>query len=194
MEHEGGQRSFHAKGTGRASADRAAKGDYPFRVHVRPAGKRVKCGYGRGGRMKIEQDKAEILSGVRHGLTIGSPISLFIRNRDWENWREAMSPAAPETDEPAPVAYTLALAPPMPNPARGTTRFSFDLPRAMSARLEVLDVQGRLVATLAEGELGAGRHERAWDGTTARGRAAGLYFVRLQTPEGRLVRRVVVLD
>jgi predicted phage tail protein len=105
-----------------------------------------------------------------------------------------MSPAPVETDEPAPVIRSLALAPPMPNPARGTTRFSFDLPRAMSARLEVLDVQGRLVATLADGEFGPGRYERVWDGSTARGRAAGLYFVHLQTPEGRLVRRVVVLD
>ncbi len=48
-------------------------------------------GYGRGGRMKIEQDRAEILSGVRHGRTIGSPISLTIANRDWANWRTAMA-------------------------------------------------------------------------------------------------------
>ncbi len=51
-------------------------------------------GYGRGGRMQIERDRAEIVSGVRHGLTIGSPISLMIVNRDWENWREAMSVSA----------------------------------------------------------------------------------------------------
>jgi len=48
-------------------------------------------GYGRSARMEIEQDKAEILSGVRHGLTIGSPISLLIWNRDWENWQEVMA-------------------------------------------------------------------------------------------------------
>jgi chorismate synthase len=53
--------------------------------------KRRQGGYGRGARMQIEQDRAEISSGVRHGLTIGSPISLLIRNKDWENWREAMS-------------------------------------------------------------------------------------------------------
>ena len=51
-------------------------------------------GYGRGGRMKIEKDRAEILSGVRYGLTMGSPISLLIRNRDWENWAETMSVAS----------------------------------------------------------------------------------------------------
>jgi chorismate synthase len=48
-------------------------------------------GYGRSARMDIEQDRAEILSGVRHGLTIGSPISLLIWNRDWENWQEVMA-------------------------------------------------------------------------------------------------------
>jgi chorismate synthase len=48
-------------------------------------------GYGRGGRMDIEKDCAEILSGVRHGLTMGSPISLLIWNRDWENWKQVMS-------------------------------------------------------------------------------------------------------
>ena len=55
-------------------------------------------GYGRSARMTIEQDKAEILSGVRHGLTIGSPISLLIRNRDWENWQEIMAVATTETE------------------------------------------------------------------------------------------------
>lgn len=47
-------------------------------------------GYGRGGRMKIEKDRVEILSGLRHGVTLGSPISFLISNRDWENWTEAM--------------------------------------------------------------------------------------------------------
>ena len=48
-------------------------------------------GYGRGGRMKIERDAVEILSGVRFGKTLGSPIALFIKNRDWENWKEKMA-------------------------------------------------------------------------------------------------------
>jgi chorismate synthase len=48
-------------------------------------------GYGRGGRMKIETDKVEILSGVRFGKTIGSPIALMIPNKDWKNWTERMS-------------------------------------------------------------------------------------------------------
>lgn len=48
-------------------------------------------GYGRGGRMKIESDHAEVLSGIRFGKTIGSPVTLLIRNRDWENWTTTMS-------------------------------------------------------------------------------------------------------
>src|SRR5437588_2119925 len=47
-------------------------------------------GYGRGGRMKIETDRAEIVSGVRHSYTIGSPIAIIIRNKDWQNWTEIL--------------------------------------------------------------------------------------------------------
>lgn len=53
--------------------------------------RRRQWGYGRGGRMKIEQDEVEILSGVRHGLTLGSPIALLIENKDWANWTDVMS-------------------------------------------------------------------------------------------------------
>jgi chorismate synthase len=48
-------------------------------------------GYGRGGRMKIEKDEAEVLSGIRHGKTLGSPVALLIRNKDWENWQDVMA-------------------------------------------------------------------------------------------------------
>ena len=48
-------------------------------------------GYGRGGRMKIEKDRAEIWCGVRHGESLGSPIGLIVRNKDWENWTKKMS-------------------------------------------------------------------------------------------------------
>ncbi len=58
--------------------------------------KRRQGGYGRGGRMKIESDHAEILSGVRWGKTIGSPITILIENKDYENWQYAMSPESRE--------------------------------------------------------------------------------------------------
>ncbi|MEA3369539.1 MAG: chorismate synthase [Candidatus Ratteibacteria bacterium] len=48
------------------------------------------AGFGRGGRMKIEADRAEILSGLRNGLTMGGPIAILIKNRDWENWKDIM--------------------------------------------------------------------------------------------------------
>jgi chorismate synthase len=64
--------------------------------------KRRQAGYGRSARMKIEQDKAEIISGVRHGLTIGSPISLLIWNRVWKDWQEIMS-IAPVDKEIQPI-------------------------------------------------------------------------------------------
>ena len=59
-------------------------------------------GYGRGGRMKIEKDSVQILSGVRFGKTLGGPIALFIENRDWENWKEKMAVEGerPETAVP----------------------------------------------------------------------------------------------
>jgi chorismate synthase len=57
---------------------------------------RRQWGYGRGGRMKIEQDQAEVLSGVRHGLTLGSPIALTIQNKDWANWTDVMAVDARE--------------------------------------------------------------------------------------------------
>src|SRR2546428_3836878 len=53
-------------------------------------------GYGRGGRMKIERDRVHIVSGVRWGQTLGSPLTLQIANRDWENWKATMSVAPPE--------------------------------------------------------------------------------------------------
>jgi chorismate synthase len=57
-------------------------------------------GYGRGGRMKIERDQAHISSGVRWGVTLGSPITLTIQNRDWENWKQTMAVGEPPAGAP----------------------------------------------------------------------------------------------
>lgn len=56
-------------------------------------------GYGRGGRMQIEKDTAEILSGIRFGITLGTPITLLIKNKDWENWTDIMDPEGQPTDK-----------------------------------------------------------------------------------------------
>src|SRR5579875_2141109 len=53
---------------------------------------RRQLGHGRGGRMKIERDRAEVTAGVRHGRTLGGPIALQVANRDYANWQERMSP------------------------------------------------------------------------------------------------------
>ena len=53
---------------------------------------RRQLGHGRGGRMKIEKDRAQVTAGVRHGRTLGSPVSLWIENRDYQNWEERMNP------------------------------------------------------------------------------------------------------
>src|SRR2546421_637775 len=60
---------------------------------------RRQWGYGRGGRMKIERDRVEILSGVRRGVTLGSPVALMIENKDWANWSEVMSVEPREFEE-----------------------------------------------------------------------------------------------
>jgi chorismate synthase len=60
-------------------------------------------GYGRGGRMKIERDCAHILSGVRHGMTIGSPIAVLLENKDWKNWQESLPVAQGDASKHKPV-------------------------------------------------------------------------------------------
>lgn len=61
--------------------------------------RRRQGGYGRGRRMVIESDRADAMSGVRHGVTTGAPISLMIPNKDWENWQRTMAVEAPPTAE-----------------------------------------------------------------------------------------------
>jgi chorismate synthase len=68
-------------------------------------------GYGRGGRMRIEQDRVEFLSGVRKGFTLGTPITLLVTNKDWENWKEIMA------SEPGPPATEKVVTCPRPGHA-----------------------------------------------------------------------------
>jgi chorismate synthase len=68
---------------------------------IDPELRRRQGGYGRGGRMAIEKDRAEFLSGVRLGETIGAPIAMLVWNRDWENWKTAMAPEPPDAVDEA---------------------------------------------------------------------------------------------
>jgi chorismate synthase len=81
-------------------------------------------GYGRGGRMRIERDTAHILSGVRHGKTIGSPIAMTIANNDWKNWEEILPV---ETGDPAKHK---AVASPRPGHADLAGSLKYDFPDA----------------------------------------------------------------
>src|ERR1700750_2236837 len=81
-------------------------------------------GYGRGGRMRIEQDRAHILSGVRHGKTIGSPVSIEIENRDWKNWTDILPVAAGDPEKHKAVAS------PRPGHADLAGSLKYDFPDA----------------------------------------------------------------
>src|SRR3954447_13028768 len=59
---------------------------------------RRQLGHGRGGRMKIEKDRARITAGVRHGRTLGSPVCMWVENRDYQNWEERMNPWPVDAD------------------------------------------------------------------------------------------------
>jgi len=76
--------------------------------------RRRQGGYGRGRRMAIESDRVEILSGVRHGLTLGTPIALVVRNKDWTNWQWTMA-----VDEVPPASAGGAHRPPVARPRPG---------------------------------------------------------------------------
>ena len=77
-------------------------------------------GYGRGGRMLIEKDEAQIRSGIRWGETLGAPVALGIDNRDWKNWTKKMSPSAEDRDE------KIAVTKPRPGHADLTGVFKYD--------------------------------------------------------------------
>ncbi len=75
---------------------------------------RRQIGYGRGGRMSIEKDRVEVISGIRHGKTMGSPITLLIRNLDWVNWKDVM---APESSNDMPESGSKEVTRPRPGHA-----------------------------------------------------------------------------
>jgi chorismate synthase len=99
-------------------------------------------GYGRGGRMKIETDQAHILSGVRHGKTIGSPIAIQLVNRDWKNWQEKLP-----VDTGDPSKYR-AVTSPRPGHAdlAGALKFNFPDARYVLERASARESAARVAA------------------------------------------------
>src|ERR1017187_9049856 len=107
-------------------------------------------GYGRGGRMKIETDRAEIVAGVRHSHTIGSPIAILIRNRDWENWTNALpvEDVAGAEDQRKPVTR--------PRPGQvGAVKYNFHDARYILERASARETAARVaVGAIAKALLG----------------------------------------
>jgi len=99
-------------------------------------------GYGRGGRMKIETDQAHVLSGVRHGKTIGSPIAIELINRDWKNWQEKLPV---ETGDPAKHR---AVTSPRPGHAdlAGALKYNFPDARYVLERASARESAARVAA------------------------------------------------
>jgi hypothetical protein len=128
----------------------------------------------------------------------GNPYGHLFRGIDVDSVRIALyDPAA----QPMPVAVgdalpagALELSAPSPNPARHLARFSFALPRAGRARVEILDVQGRRVRLLADSEMAAGRYEHGWDLRDRDDRPVtpGIYLARIAIGGESLTRRLVV--
>jgi len=99
-------------------------------------------GYGRGGRMKIESDKAEVLSGMRFGKTIGSPITLVIKNRDWENWTTIMA----QFEKPDKKIVKITIPRPGHADLAGRIKYGFDDIRPVIERSSARETAARVAA------------------------------------------------
>ncbi|HWR36259.1 MAG TPA: chorismate synthase [Clostridia bacterium] len=111
-------------------------------------------GYGRGGRMRIERDHARLLSGVRNGMTIGSPIALMIENSDWKNWQDSLP-----VEQGDPTKHK-RVASPRPGHADLAGALKYNFPEARyvleraSARESTARVAGGVIAKMFLNELG----------------------------------------
>ena len=149
---------------------------------------RRQSGYGRGARMKIETDRAEITSGVRHGKTLGSPIALVVKNRDWENWTEIMSPEA------APAAADRAVTRPRPGHADLTGGLKYghrDLRNVLersSARETTMRVAAGSIARRLLDEFGIGVYSWVTEIGGVKGEIAGAPGALFRSAEGSQVR------
>src|SRR5690606_34667202 len=131
---------------------------------IDPDLRRRQGGYGRGGRMKIEQDAAEILTGVRHGETLGSPLALLVWNRDWQNWQVAMSPEPPDADTPEKKLRRVHLPRPGHADLVGVLKYDRTDARDILERASARETTARVAAgavakrLLAEAGISIGSH------------------------------------
>ena len=102
-------------------------------------------GYGRGRRMQIEQDEIEFLSGVRAGQTMGSPIAMLIRNRDWKNWQDVMDPA-PREGDPDPRRRAVTRVRPGHADLTGLLKYDRDDARDVLERASARETTARVAA------------------------------------------------
>jgi hypothetical protein len=136
---------------------------------------------------------------VRLRYRVRSDTGTRLAGLDLDSLRVTLyDPAAqpsPVAVEDGPLPARIALSAPSPSPVRGKARFTFALPVPGAVRLELFDVAGRHVATLAAGTLPAGRYVREWDGRDGAGRVApaGVYLARLAGDAGQEMQRFAVI-
>jgi chorismate synthase len=172
-------------------------------------------GYGRSPRQRIERDQVEVLAGLRHGRTLGTPLALVVRNRDHENWAWGMSPWPPEGERRGKGTKPVTLPRPGHADLAGTQKHGFDdvrnaLERASARQTAVLVAAGAVAKSFL-GELGiavesrvvelgdidAARAERDTVGGVVEGRARGVppglgsYASREQRLDARLAAAVM---
>lgn len=103
-------------------------------------------GYGRGGRMLIEQDRARIMSGVRHGYTLGSPIGMTLENKDWVNWQSAMAVEVVEDPDADGRGQRITRLRPGHADLAGTMKYGFDDVRNVLERASARETAARVAA------------------------------------------------
>jgi carboxypeptidase T len=169
---------------------------------TQPAGQPVYDGarnLWRGERADLSAFTGSLGGAVRLRYRVLSDAGSQLAGLDFDSLRVVVYDPA---TQPGPVAVgegpptsRIELAAPAPDPVRGPARFAFTLPAAGAVRLELFDLQGRRVATLADAVLPAGRHVSDWDGRDPGGHrvSAGVYLARLSGAMGGATRRFIVL-
>jgi FlgD Ig-like domain len=143
------------------------------------------------------------VGGLIVGGTIGQPDAGLLIGRDFVISGGFWVPGAPipvgvddgDSPGPDPITYRLAIFPAAPNPLRLATRIAFELPDTRDGAVQVFDVRGALVRTVASGPFAPGPHQFEWDGVDAHGRrlAAGVYLVRVRLGTLQRTQKLVLM-